>query len=270
MNPLARRGAIASKRYVLPVAQVAFLPSDLGAKLTGWWKKDSATVNKWTDMSGVGNHFVQDTSGNQPSLDGTNGGLTFSGSTKFMDCAAIDAGLYTEGIAAAVSFVNNTSDQQVLSGTTGNARQLIGQSTGFVWVNAQGSTALSSKAYVSGKQLIGYVGAANRTNTKVQVNGVYDNPATNSSAPWTGSSIVTRLAGTGALSIHEMVRFNSSTVTTTERQKVEGYVAWNNGTQSVLDASHPYKNAAPTRDANYLTDENGNRLTDQSGNYLIY
>jgi hypothetical protein len=32
----------------------------------------------------------------------------------------------------------------------------------------------------------------------------------------------------------------------TDRQKIEGYLAWKWGIQASLPAAHPYRNAAPT------------------------
>jgi len=45
--------------------------------------------------------------------------------------------------------------------------------------------------------------------------------------------------------IHTIVQFNSN-LNTADRQLVEGILAWQYGIQSVLPASHPYKNAPPT------------------------
>jgi hypothetical protein len=45
--------------------------------------------------------------------------------------------------------------------------------------------------------------------------------------------------------LHTLVQFNSNLVTT-DRQRVEGILAWQYGIQSVLPSNHPYKNAAPT------------------------
>jgi hypothetical protein len=45
--------------------------------------------------------------------------------------------------------------------------------------------------------------------------------------------------------LHTVVQFNSN-LTTPDRQRVEGILAWQYGIQSVLPASHPFKNAAPT------------------------
>jgi|SRR5882724_5724552 len=38
-------------------------------------------------------------------------------------------------------------------------------------------------------------------------------------------------------------------ISTAELQKLEGYIAWNNGQQALLPGGHPYANAAPTIDA---------------------
>jgi hypothetical protein len=43
----------------------------------------------------------------------------------------------------------------------------------------------------------------------------------------------------------EVITFTTA-LTTTQRQQVEGYLAWKWGLQSTLPAGHPYKSAAPT------------------------
>lgn len=49
----------------------------------------------------------------------------------------------------------------------------------------------------------------------------------------------------GQYQIYELLLYNTY-LNTTERQKIEGYLAWKWGLQVNLDAGHPYKNAAPT------------------------
>jgi hypothetical protein len=45
--------------------------------------------------------------------------------------------------------------------------------------------------------------------------------------------------------ISEIIIYNAS-LTTTQRQKIEGYLAWKWGLESTLPGGHPYKTAAPT------------------------
>jgi len=49
----------------------------------------------------------------------------------------------------------------------------------------------------------------------------------------------------GQYQIYELVLYNAY-LDTTQRQKVEGYLAWKWGLQANLPGGHPYKNAAPT------------------------
>jgi hypothetical protein len=51
--------------------------------------------------------------------------------------------------------------------------------------------------------------------------------------------------GTMAGTISEVVIYNTG-LTTTQRQRVEGYLAWKWGLQASLPAGHPFKTAAPT------------------------
>jgi hypothetical protein len=45
-------------------------------------------------------------------------------------------------------------------------------------------------------------------------------------------------------SIHTVAQYTSN-LSQSDRQRVEGIMAWNYGIQSVLPANHPFKNAAP-------------------------
>ena len=45
--------------------------------------------------------------------------------------------------------------------------------------------------------------------------------------------------------MYEMLQYDGE-ITTTQRQKIEGYLAWKWGLQSTLPAGHPFKTAAPT------------------------
>jgi hypothetical protein len=45
--------------------------------------------------------------------------------------------------------------------------------------------------------------------------------------------------------LHEVMNF-TSTLTTDDRQKVEGYLAWKYGVQTNLPAGHPYFSSPPT------------------------
>jgi hypothetical protein len=58
-----------------------------------------------------------------------------------------------------------------------------------------------------------------------------------------GASIGTSSTFDGQIA--EVLVFNSA-LTTSDRQKIEGYLAWKYGLQGNLPAGHPYKSAAPT------------------------
>ena len=45
--------------------------------------------------------------------------------------------------------------------------------------------------------------------------------------------------------ISEVILYNTA-LNTTQRQQIEGYLAWKWGLQSTLPAGHPFKTAAPT------------------------
>lgn len=222
-------------------------PTDLGANLLSWYRKDTATVSAWPDSSGNGLNFVQATTGSQPTVDAA-GGLAFSATARFMDCAGIDGGTpaFTEGVVVAVSLADTTTNKQILGCASGNGRQLIAQSNAFVWLNQQGTAAIAARAYTAGKQIVTLVSGPTRANIGLSVNGGALDAPVGTQAPYAGTGLVSRIGGTGALSIHEMVRFHAQNTSVADRKKLEGYIAWTNGTVAALDAAHPYKSAAPT------------------------
>jgi hypothetical protein len=85
------------------------------------------------------------------------------------------------------------------------------------------------------------------------------------SAPSLGNPAGGAAAFTGTIS---EVLYYASALTTTQRQQIEGYLAWKWGLQSTLPVSHPYYLAAPTTGAITLSNA-GYLTTDASVNILL-
>jgi hypothetical protein len=103
-------------------------------------------------------------------------------------------------------------------------------------------------ASVAGGIGAGSVNFATPTNQPYTVGGIsYSwNPSLPSSSPWVlGYTGASSPAGFQNFYLHEFLCF-SEYFGDTQRQTVEGYIAWKWGIQSQLPAGHPYKNARPT------------------------
>jgi hypothetical protein len=68
--------------------------------------------------------------------------------------------------------------------------------------------------------------------TRAQTSGPNYIGMTSASERWSGQ-------------IYEVICYNSA-LSTTNRQKIEGYLAWKWGIQTSLPSNHPYYSAAPT------------------------
>jgi hypothetical protein len=103
-------------------------------------------------------------------------------------------------------------------------------------------------ASVAGGIGAGSVNFATPTNQPYTVGGIsYSwNPSLPSSSPWVlGHTGASSPAGLQNFYLHEFLCF-SEYFGATQRQIVEGYIAWKWGIQNQLPVGHPYKNARPT------------------------
>ena len=68
---------------------------------------------------------------------------------------------------------------------------------------------------------------------------------TNSVYAFAANSVINQWLLFGPANVSEIVMYNT-VLDTTQRQKIEGYLAWKWGLQANLPSGHPYKSAAPT------------------------
>jgi hypothetical protein len=85
-------------------------------------------------------------------------------------------------------------------------------------------------------------GTQDATNVTFQTAGNTENTTAQAASLFAISSTSNQLLS--GCQISEVLMFNS-TLTTTDRQKLEGYLAWKWGTVASLPAGHPYKNSPP-------------------------
>lgn len=208
---------------------------------------NGATVSQWNDLSGNGRNATQATASNQPTytanglnskpvltFDGTNDELFFSGTrnSQFSVATIVKTNLGESGYFQFGS-VNTYGSMFAELGTLYRAR-------GAAFADATTPFIAGETAILVGKY---------DTTVSIWKNGAIGTSVSSALMPMppnTASTIGS--LGTGIYYLKgfmgEIVVANED-LSTDNRQKLEGYLAWKWGTQSSLPVSHPYYSAPP-------------------------
>ena len=267
-------------------SSVAWNPAQLGASLALWLDaEDTASitlngsnVSQWSDKSGNGNHVSQGVASSQP----TYLSVGFSGkpsirsdSNDFLEAGTTALGRNVGGLTAALvgmypvgaTFSVNTSDIFISNGNSVNQTRFL---------MSPNTSAGDNKYALAGRRLDGDGYAtissttdalANRGTPWIRIgqraysdgvanhwtNGTQDLTAaatqTAGNTSDTNSLRTAIFSGVAAVpnntELSEIV-LTHSTMTTTDRQKLEGYLAWKWALEANLPAGHPFKNTPPT------------------------
>ena len=235
----------------------------LDAAEAGTITLNGSTVSQWNDKSGNGRNVSQATASAQPTYNATglNGkpSLSFDGTSDFM-LGVSNIGLSGNPLfsVAGVFVTQLPSDDVFLSfGSTAAASSyhFMGANsgnnvwTGFANASQLGTATLSSpsSAYV----FTAVRNAVNTANWTVTQNGNVLTVTQGDSTAITlvdGPINIARFVNGGniaSMTAAEIVLV-PTTLSTDNRQKLEGYLAWKWGLQANLPAGHPYKDAPPT------------------------
>lgn len=238
-------------------------PLDLGAKLAFWWSVGIAGsvtvvtgVSDITDQNGTGYSIQQATTTKQPlySTTSLNGypGFTLDGTDDFL----ATNGAWMASINQPYGF---HTIFQCVARPPGDS-VLIGHEPG--WNGGKLGVGNSGDVYVYANGAAGYVlgnvaasdfafttTTFNGTSTEASFNGTL--VAAPGSSPGTqdieGFTIGSN-QGTADFSNSVMgdIIITNTTLTTAERQDIEGFLAWSANLASLLPVGHPYKSAPPT------------------------
>jgi len=212
--------------------------------LLAWYdSKDSTTysmtgtaVTQWNDKSGNSYHVSQSNSLNQPTLSTWNGNLIMNfSSNAFLANTSISlsppyslfAVSYSSNVGGYFRIVEGYTDQHFFFGTqNGTNSDFVGNGSGWndTIINAPTFSSLNwfiKEMTNDGTSLIPYTNGSSQT-TK-----------SGSTVPFTGIKISSVLAGVAEVII-------SKNVSISQRQQIEGYLAWKWGLQTSLPSSHPY------------------------------
>ena len=265
---------------------VVWTPAELGSSLALWLDADDAntitlngsTVSQWDDKSGNANHVSNATASTQPdylatgwngqpTVSFTKSGLEFLFKQNVANFSA--AGDFT--LASAFEFLGTTNNWDMIAGWRSAANSSGGaagspilqgmsqsQEIGYhntdqvdTRIKVDVTTRLGKKLATISRSggINGNNGAATVTSTGYS-QATYDTNATQSfhSQAATGFQIGGRQQSAtdyGDKYISEVVGCNTK-LSTEDRQKLEGYLAWKWGLEADLPADHPYKSAPPT------------------------
>lgn len=256
----------------------------LDAEDTATITLNGSNVSQWDDKSGNNFHFANATASGQPAylatgLNGKPSLRTDGADTLFYEASLL--GQNVSGLTAAIVGVHplgavfnlNAADFYIsnslaLTGTrfnlcisptgqTANRYSVAGRRLDAdTYAGAVSSTSavtnagnpwirIGQRAYSAGvanhwtngtqdmtNQLVGAQGAGNTSNTTALRSNLFTNNTATGSSP--ADSQLSEIVVT------------HSTMTTTDRQKLEGYLAWKWGLEDDLPVDHPYKSAPPT------------------------
>jgi hypothetical protein len=271
INPSQRQqieGYLAWKWGLQTQLQLAFLPPQISGCSLWLDAADSTTivqstgsVSQWNDKSGNGYNATA-TSGHYPTVHskGQNGlnTLTFDGATQYLQFAnsnVLDFNTNDFAVFAAVQFNLNGVTQTFIGKTsTGFPQWRLGTEANNYMVltiyNSSGAGATSQGPAISGWGFVSGM-VYRSTGDILYLNGT----GQPSGGTITGSLSTTAITTIGNLTpssarywaadMGEIIVY-TGTLTTSQRQLIEGYLAWKWGLQASLPSSHPYYYNNPT------------------------
>lgn len=244
-------------------AVAAWTPAALGASLALWLDANDAstitlngsTVSQWNDKSGNARHANQAVAANQPAYTtaGLNGNnvLTFDGVNDFFELST--------GILLDDNFTHVHS--VFVRATTGRHTVDVGRTTTPI---GYGNWWYTDNVLYSNLRGSGFMTHGSSTATGTFINGlVRNNSGTQAYRNGTAFGTPQGAAVTGNVTLNAVGRAQGSIaathngpmaevivgrsdLSTDDRQKIEGYIAWKWGLQANLPVGHPYKDAPPT------------------------
>lgn len=247
-------------------------PAQLGSSLALWLDADDVstiilngnTVSQWSDKSGNNRHATQSTAANQPSYNATalNGktALTFNGTSTFLTSPGFMVGGSNWTVIALATMQNATQANARLVSTAPTSGNDFSTSGGWAVIFRNSTTAnvTTQASYINAFSLITIdaptIICAQRTSTQIAL-------SLNGNTGTTTSGSFSSMNGTDAFRIGRSVNPGFETgenwsgivgevaaiqnLATTDRQRLEGYMAWKWGLRSNLPEDHPFRNSPP-------------------------
>jgi hypothetical protein len=203
----------------------------------------NAAVTQWNDKSGNGRNA---TAFSNPLYDGINNAINFNG-TQWMS-NSVSSSLVNETAFIVVRNNNTNNINTMLGSSLQNGRQfrcattLNGTTTGLQTIRQNVAGILLTTIPIANN--IQFI--AQFTNNGTTLVHYYNGIVAGSTSTNTYTANLTLLIGRQAAgefmngSIFEIIIYQNTALTTTQRQQVEGYLAWKWGLQGNLPSTHPY------------------------------
>jgi hypothetical protein len=211
---------------------------------------NGASVTSWTDKSGNGRNATATTA---PTYDLPTKNILFNGTNQFFN---LPNGTYPFGNTPYSIFLvaytrNSANPQWILAGGNESTNQAIGViffTTNAVWHSWWINEYRVDNSIVNNVPAI--VNISYSTSRSIVVNGgtaSLNSPGAARANP-NGPNFIGRRPGDASQYFNggmgECIIYNSE-ITTSDRQKIEGYLAWKWGLTGSLPSTHPFKNYRP-------------------------
>jgi hypothetical protein len=245
--------------------QVDWSPENLDSGiLTAWYKADSISgsdgdpVSAWVDSSGNGHDVAQATAIRQPTLQtnelNSKPVVRFDGANDIIsdgDISDLDVGTGDIWMACLFKSNDNSALQNIFEkGDTsyglrvlanGNLQMVMGSTT-FAPFQNSGNWSRTEFVLMTASRV-------SNTNTGFINGSAADTTGTTDNGSISNANVLdigSRTIGAGVMTgdIAELL-LGGSTLSTADRQKIEGYLAHRYGLESNLPKAHPYRSQAP-------------------------
>ena len=217
----------------------------LDAEDTSTITLNGATVSQWADKSGNGRNAAQATAASQPTYTagGLNGKpvLTFDGVNDVMSFQGVHNAQWS---IATVGRAAGNNQAFIQFGTANQFGSLFVESSVFT---ARPTFPPDATAPFVANEIAILSATYGQTTTNIWKNGSIGTPAAQGGVASNATSYIGTLGSLYYLNgfIAETVVTNG-VLSTADRQRVEGYLAWKWGLEANLPAGHPYKSLPPT------------------------
>jgi hypothetical protein len=267
------------KKTGAPPPAALWTPSDLATAPQFWFDADAITglsngdqLNTWTNLGSEGNgvrdstnsvtDFPKYVTSSLNGLPGVEWNLRSAGQGTRFQCGAIASGTRTNDITALAVWKTSTVASGACRVFTSEsyfelALNRTAARANVAWWNGSFATTVASSPTITTTAAFMTTGVWDRTaaTRTIWVNGSQEAHTTSlGSSTFTGLQEViigNNVYGPPSLgqqfqgTMHELIML-TSTYSSSDREKLEGYLAWKWGLEGDLPGGHPYKSAAPT------------------------
>jgi len=227
---------------------------------------NGSTVSQWNDKSGNGRNASQATAANQPTYSATGlngkGTLSFDGTNDSMTILGGSIPLHTalsgnnNHSATMLIFPERTSNLPVLfhspPGSGGYHFLFELNSPGFYWIySSTGPQRVYNSGFTVNTTSFFTANKINATAGDLYLNGAMQSSFAGNfgATPTLSSAFLLGSYSTPSFNYKGKfgeIIFTEFSLSTTDRERLEGYLAWKWGLETSLPTGHPFRNTPPT------------------------